>query len=449
MKCNWTLPLLLLLLLQPILPVLLMAQTPVAQEPVGDNSPTIQVESSPGLWLQDLMPTSMRSEILGLERWQWLAIATLLIISWIFQKIISHLASSILRSLMSRLNDSEQTSKVVQSLGRSIGWFASAAMVYLVGPWLVLDQAGESILSIIARALATIGGLLLAYRFADLVGARLIDSSSKTESKLDDQLAPMIRKSLKALVSVAAVLFLIQSTGNDIMPLVTGLSVLGIGVSFAAKDTFANLFGSLTVFADRPFQLGDWVKVGGVEGTVEEIGFRCTRIRTFESSLVSVPNQELVSGIIDNMGQRSFRRFKTTIGVRYETPADTIEAFCAGILGVVEVNPHIEYESAKASLVNFGASSLDIQVNIRLMVANYLEELQVKQAFLLEVIRLAEEMGVGFAFPSTSLYVESTPEKPFQSESASSSKLKSQIEKFGPGGELARPDGSGKFPDSR
>jgi len=291
--------------------------------------------------------------------------------------------------------------------------------------------------------------LLLAYRFADLVGARLIDSSSKTESKLDDQLAPMIRKSLKALVTVAAVLFLIQSTGNDIMPLVTGLSVLGIGVSFAAKDTFANLFGSLTVFADRPFQLGDWVKVGGVEGTVEEIGFRCTRIRTFESSLVSVPNQELVSGIIDNMGQRSFRRFKTTIGIRYETPADTIEGFCAGILGIVESNPHIEYESAKANLVNFGASSLDILVNIRLVVANYLEELQVKQAFLLEVIRLAEEMEVGFAFPSTSLYLESTPEKPFLTEKSSISELKAQIDKFGPGGSQTRTKGSGEFPDSR
>lgn len=442
MKCKSTLPLLLFLSLLLLQPVLILAQAP-------DGGTTAALQAEPSPWLQDLMPSAMRSEILGLERWQWLAIASLLIISWIFQKIVSHLASSLLRTMMSRLHDSDQTSKVVQSLGRSIGWFASAGMVYVAGPWLVLEEPGDSILSIIARALATIGGLLLAYRFADLVGARLIDSSSKTESKLDDQLAPMIRKSLKALVTVTAVLFLIQSTGNDIMPLVTGLSVLGIGVSFAAKDTFANLFGSLTVFADRPFQLGDWVKVGGVEGTVEEIGFRCTRIRTFESSLVSVPNQELVSGIIDNMGQRSFRRFKTTIGIRYETPADTIEGFCAGILGIVESNPHIEYESAKANLVNFGASSLDILVNIRLIVADYLEELQVKQAFLLEVIRLAEEMEVGFAFPSTSLYLESTPEKPFLTEKSSISQLKTQIEKFGPGGSQTRTKGSGEFPDSR
>jgi len=400
-------------------------------------------------WLTDLIPQSLRTEFLGLEHWQWLAIAFLVLAAWIFQKIVSHLAGSVLKKIIFRRVDSEQTAKVVQSIGLSIGWFASAAAIAGAGPSLDLGELGDNIIAICARALATIGGLLLSYRLADLVGARLQDSAEKTDSKLDDQLAPMIRKSLKGLVTVAAILFLIQSSGKDIMPLVTGLSVLGIGVSFAAKDTFANLFGSLTVFADRPFQLGDWVKIGGVEGTVEEIGFRCTRIRTFESSLVSVPNQELVSGIIDNMGQRSFRRFKTLIGVRYETPADTIEAFCAGILKIVEANPHIEYASAKASLVNFGASSLDIQVNIRLIVADYFEELRTKQAFLLEVIRLAELMEVGFAFPSTSLYVESTPENPFHAGTTSLPDLKAQIEKFGPGGDMARPSGSGDFPDTR
>ncbi|MEE2855883.1 MAG: mechanosensitive ion channel family protein [Planctomycetota bacterium] len=409
-----------------------------------------QDESTGSSWVESYLPESFQSQIFGLEQWQWLAIAALVVVAWILQKIVSHLAGAFFRTLISRLKDGERTSKVVASIGRSIGWFASAGVVHISGPSLALGPTGDDVIGVIARALATIGGLLLAYRLVDLVGARLEDSASKTDSKLDDQLAPMIRKSLKALVTVGAALFLIQSTGKDIMPLVTGLSVLGIGVSFAAKDTFANLFGSLTVFADRPFQLGDWVKVGGVEGTVEEIGFRCTRIRTFESSLVSVPNQELVSGIIDNMGQRDYRRFKTTIGVRYETPADTIEALCAGILKIVEANPDIEYESAKANLVNFGASSLDIMVNIRLRVADYFGELRAKQAFLLEVIRLAEEMGVGFAFPSTSLYLESTPENQYSLPPAASlDQLKQQIDRFGPGGELSRSSGSGEFPDQR
>ncbi|MGE4620190.1 MAG: mechanosensitive ion channel family protein [Planctomycetota bacterium] len=401
-------------------------------------------------WLRDLAPEAMKSKVFFLEQWQWLAIAAMLILAWLLQKVASHLAGAALRTLIFKVSQGDQTKEVIASIGKSVGWFASAAVIWISSPWLELGESGSSVLAVIARSLAAIGGLLLAYRLADLVGARLEDSAAKTESKLDDQLAPMIRKGLKALVTIGAILFLIQSTGNDIMPLVTGLSVLGVGVSFAAKDTFANLFGSLTVFADRPFQLGDWVKVGGVEGTVEEIGFRCTRIRTFESSLVSVPNLELVSGVIDNMGQRNYRRFKTTIGVRYETPAETIEAFCAGILQIVYANPNIEDESAKANLVNFGASSLDIMVNIRFRVDDYLQELHTKQAFLLEIIRLAENMGVGFAFPSTSLYVEATPEHPFPIESArNTDELKKEIERFGPSGDLSRTTGTGAFPDNR
>ncbi len=401
-------------------------------------------------WLRAMMPEALKSEILFLEQWQWLAIAALVIVAWFLQKIVAHLAAGILKGIIFRVSDSDRTKEVVASIGKSIGWFASATVVMITGPWMELGEAGSNILSVIARALAAIGGLLLAYRLSDLVGARLEDSASKTDSKLDDQLAPMIRKSLKVFVTIGAVLFLIQSTGKDIMPLVTGLSVLGVGVSFAAKDTFANLFGSLTVFADRPFQLGDWVKVGGVEGTVEEIGFRCTRIRTFESSLVSVPNLELVSGVIDNMGQRKWRRFKTTIGVRYETPAETIEAFCAGILQIVYANPNIEDESAKANLVNFGASSLDIMVNIRFKVEDAFGELRAKQAFLLEVIRLAEKMEVGFAFPSTSLYVESTPEHPYPATANTEPEsMKKEIERFGPAGDLSRTSGTGVFPDKR
>ena len=397
-------------------------------------------------WLQEKIPDGMRSTILFLEQWQWLLLAMIAVAAWLIQKISSHIGAMVLKSVLSRVGQSEKTTLVIDSLGKSLGWFASALTVDLLYPALQFTGFGESFMAVTVRALATIGGLLLAYRIVDLVGARLEEAASRSESKLDDQLAPMIRKSLKLLVTVCAVLYLIQSTGEDVMPLVTGLGVLGIGVSLAAKDTFANLFGSITVFADRPFSLGDWVKVGGIQGVVEEIGFRCTRIRTFESSLVSVPNSELVNGVIDNMGIRNYRRFKTLVGLRYETPADKIEAFCEGVKAIAAAQDKIETETVRAALVDFGASSLDVLVNVRMRVADYSEELQVKQHFLLELIRLAEELEVGFAFPSTSLYVESTPEHPFPTEKVpSGEQLRQQVEKFGPDGELSRPQGSGTF----
>ncbi len=422
-----------------------MAISAQPQESGSDPAPLVVTETG-FEWLQDRIPDGMRSTILFMEQWQWLLLAVIAIAAWLIQKISSHIGGSILNSILARVGQSEKTTAVITSVGKSLGWFASALTVDLLAPALQFSQFGVSIMDVVVRALATIGGLLLAYRLVDLLGARMEEAASLSESKLDDQLAPMIRKSLKFLVTIGAVIYLIQSTGEDVMPLVTGLGVLGIGVSLAAKDTFANLFGSITVFTDRPFQLGDWVKVGGIQGVVEEIGFRCTRIRTFESSLVSVPNSELVNGVIDNMGQRNYRRFKTMVGLRYETPADKIEAFCEGVKAIAAAQEKIETETVRAALVDFGASSLDVLVNVRLIVADYTEELQVKQRFLLEVIRLAEELEVGFAFPSTSLYVESTPEHPFPEEKVpSGDQLRQQVEKFGPGGELSRTSGSGNF----
>ncbi|OUU20671.1 MAG: hypothetical protein CBC13_10390 [Planctomycetia bacterium TMED53] len=428
---------------------LALTGSPVLEAQTETSGETIQNTSETELsfaWLQDRIPEGMRSTILFLEQWQWLLLAIIAVAAWLIQKICSHLGAVILKSVLSKVGQSEKTTSVITSVGKSLGWFASALTVDLLYPALQFTDFGNSIMAVTVRALATIGGLLLAYRLVDLIGARLEEAASLSESKLDDQLAPMIRKGLKLLVTVCAVIYLIQSTGEDVMPLVTGLGVLGIGVSLAAKDTFANLFGSITVFADRPFSLGDWVKVGGIQGVVEEIGFRCTRIRTFESSLVSVPNSELVNGVIDNMGQRNYRRFKTLVGLRYETPADKIEAFCEGVKAIAEAQEKIDSETVRAALVDFGASSLDVLVNVRFKVVDYSEELQVKQRFLLEVIRLAEEMEVGFAFPSTSLYVESTPEHPFPAETIpSGDQLRQQVNKFGPGGELSRPEGSGNF----
>lgn len=419
----------------------------LAQPADSDSAPSeILVVETGFEWLQDRIPDGMRSSILFLEQWQWLLLAVIAIAAWLIQKISSHIGASILNSVLSKVGQSEKMTTVISSVGKSLGWFASALTVDLMAPALEFPAFGTSIMAVVVRALATIGGLLLAYRLVDLLGARMEEAASRSESKLDDQLAPMIRKSLKFLVTIGAVIYLIQSTGEDVMPLVTGLGVLGIGVSLAAKDTFANLFGSITVFTDRPFQLGDWVKVGGIQGVVEEIGFRCTRIRTFESSLVSVPNSELVNGVIDNMGQRNYRRFKTMVGLRYETPADKIEAFCEGVKAIAAAQEKIETDTVRAALVDFGASSLDVLVNVRMVVADYTEELQVKQRFLLEVIRLAEELEVGFAFPSTSLYVESTPEHPFPEEQVpAGEQLRQQVEKFGPGGELSRTSGSGNF----
>lgn len=399
-----------------------------------------------GEWMRSWVPEGLTERVLFFEHWQWLGLALLMIAAWFTHKLTVAIGSGILVRLLSRGEKLRHTAKELGAISRAVGWFTAAGTVYVLTPFLDLGSEGSRVFTVIAKMIASVGGLLLSFRLADLAGARLEDAASTTESKLDDQLAPMVRKSLKVLVTVAAFLFILDNLDVDIVSFLAGLGVVGIGVGLAAKDTFANLFGSITVFADRPFQVGDWVVMGGVEGTVEEIGFRCTRVRTFYNSVVSVPNSSLVDGPIDNLGARRYRRYKTMIGLRYETPAAKIEAFCAGVREIVKANDRMRQDYYLVHLNGFGASSLDILVYVFFEVPDWGDELQARQDFMLEIIRLAEDLGVGFAFPSQSLYLEGTPEKPFPAqESPGTEKLQQIISSYGTSGSRARPRGTEEF----
>jgi MscS family membrane protein len=171
----------------------------------------------------------------------------------------------------------------------------------------------------------------------------------------------------------------------------------------AAKDMIGNLFGSVTVVMDRPFHIGDWVVIGDVEGTVENVGFRSTRIRTFYNSLVSLPNAQLTTTKIDNMGARQYRRMSTLLSLTYDTPPERIEAFCAGIRQLVELHPYMRKDYYHVYLNQFAAASLDILVYVFWKTPDWGKELQERQRFLLDILRLAKELQVEFAFPTQTL----------------------------------------------
>ncbi|MFI4883390.1 MAG: mechanosensitive ion channel family protein, partial [Phycisphaerales bacterium JB064] len=191
----------------------------------------------------------------------------------------------------------------------------------------------------------------------------------------------------------------------EVLPLLTGLGIGGLAVAFAAKDTIENFFGSIAVIADRPFEVGDWVKVDDVEGTVEELGLRSTRIRTFYDSLVTVPNATLVRAVVDNFGRRRYRRFSTHLALPYGTPPEKIEAFCEGVREIIEKHPKTRKDVYHIYLNRFGDSSLDVLVYIFHECPDWATELAERQRFMLDVLRLAEDVGVEFAFPTRTLHV--------------------------------------------
>ena len=313
----------------------------------------------------------------------------------------------------------------------------TAGITLLVGfPMLDFDPEIENIVNQIASLVAAVGVLQVAYRAIDIFMDVLARRATQTESKLDDSLVPLLRTAVRLFVTFVGLLFVLQNLDINVSSLIAGLGLGGLAIALAAQDTVRNLLGGVTIFADKPFEVGDWVVVDGVEGTVEAVGFRSTRVRTFYNSLISVPNGNLMDSGIDNMGQRRWRRYKTTLGVAYHTKPDQLQAFVEGIRAIIQANPGMRQDYYIVEFHGFGATSLDILVYCFIDAEDWNEELRTRHVLNLDIMRLAESLQVEFAFPTQTLHIarmpgqaEELPEIPDRTD------LRNVVNSFGPGGE--------------
>ena len=260
--------------------------------------------------------------------------------------------------------------------------------------------------------LAKVWGFIgLGLNGANFLADRLAHRAEQTESKLDDQLVPLVRKLLKVLVVIFGGIVVLHQLNIDVASLVAGLGIGGLAFALAAKDTIANLFGSLTVFVDKPFQVGDAISIGGsTTGVVEEVGFRSVRIRTFDKTLITLPNGMLTNSVVENLTERPFRRYRTVLGLTYDSSADQVTAFCEGVENIIEAMPELNSDSKTVEFTGFGDSALEILVVCYMNTADYGPAMRAQHNFNLALLQLAEDLDVGFAFPTQSLHLESTPE---------------------------------------
>ena len=312
----------------------------------------------------------------------------------------------------------------------------TAGITLLVGfPMLDFDPEIENVVNQIASLVAAVGVLQVAYRAIDIFMDVLARRATETESKLDDSLVPLLRTAVRLFVTFVGLLFVLQNLDINVSSLIAGLGLGGLAIALAAQDTVRNLLGGVTIFADKPFEVGDWVVVDGVEGTVEAVGFRSTRVRTFYNSLISVPNGNLMDSGIDNMGQRRWRRYKTTLGVAYHTKPDQLQAFVEGIRAIIQANPGMRQDYYIVEFHGFGATSLDILVYCFIDAEDWNEELRTRHVLNLDIMRLAESLQVEFAFPTQTLHIARMPghaqELP---EIPDRTNLRNVVNSFGPGG---------------
>ena len=320
-------------------------------------------------------------------------------------------------------------------LGRSV-WLLAVAITFLLGfPALDFPTVVEDIVHQLASLLGAVALVMLGFRgvdiFTDVLGRR----AELTDSRFDDQLVPLVNTGLKIVTLLIGMLFILGNLGVNVTSLVAGLGLGGLAVALAAQDTFRNLLGGVTIFADRPFQVGDWVVVGSIEGTVEHVGFRSSRVRTFYNSVVTVPNARIVDTHVDNMGLRQWRRYRTTLGLAYHTTPDQVQAFVEGVRAVIRANPEMRKDYYIVEFTEFGASSLEVLLYCFIDAPDWNAELRTRHVLNLDIMRLAEELGVEFAFPTQTLHVASMPGQPAEvPEAPVREQLGEAVERFAPAG---------------
>ncbi|NJD77311.1 MAG: mechanosensitive ion channel family protein [Candidatus Methanoperedens sp.] len=252
--------------------------------------------------------------------------------------------------------------------------------------------------------------LYFVFKLIDIIAVYLYREAKKTNSTLDDQLVPLLVKSLRVLVVTLGILFILDNFGYNITSLLAGLGLGGLAFALAAQNTVSNLFGSITIFSDKPFQLGDWIQVGDIEGTVEDVGFRTTRVRRFDQALVTVPNSQFINTGIINYTAMKKRRINFYLGVTYGTPVNKMKEAVAGIKKIIEDDEKFDHSFYMVRFNDFGAYSLNIFIYCFTKTTDWAESLRVREEFNLKIMQLLEELDVEIAFPSQTIYLNEKKE---------------------------------------
>jgi MscS family membrane protein len=258
------------------------------------------------------------------------------------------------------------------------------------------------VLEVVSLSLWGIFTLMLTWAVwlaSTVLAESVVASQQLLAGSIDSQLIRLGMRLVATILSVTILVIGAQQLGIPAYSVIAGLGVGGIAVALAAKDSLANLLGSLLIMFEKPFRVGHWIKVGNTEGIVESIGFRSTRIRTFYNSLISIPSNQLVNTTVDNMAMRKRRAVRTVLHISYTTPADKVEQFIAAIKQLIEKSPHTYKEWFRIRLDDFGEYGLQILVNFLLEVDENLVEQAERQRILLEILKLAETMDIQFAIP--------------------------------------------------
>ena len=364
--------------------------------------------------LQKIIPVSGHKKFLGIELWQLIGLLLLFglatIIFFMMKKIVFLFLQKIQHQITKR-NTNLEIKKVLKKLAHPISLLVSLAFIDKIFPSFQFPLYINTWVFLALNIAGTIFWIYVFLKMVQVIMKVYAQFTEKTKGKLDDQLVPILNNFLNGLVIAFGVFKLLGLFGVDTTTLLAGATIGGLAFALASQDTVRNLIGTIMIFLDKPFHIGDWIEAGEVVGTVEQVGFRSTMVRAADTSVYQIPNSKLSEIVINNKGLRLFRRYNTNLGVRYDTPPALIEAFVKGVREIIVIHPETRSDSYNVEFTGFGDSALLIMVNVYFKSLAWGVEQSSKHRLHMAIIKLASELGIDFAFPSTTVTIEQFPEK--------------------------------------
>lgn len=342
-------------------------------------------------------------------------------IAWLFIVLLGSLiVGRLLRMYGARLarwqrqRGKEMGAVALESAGRGLAPLVFAGGLNIGFQFLVLAERFAGTAATAVAVLVTFAVGYLAFHLVDVIDFGLGRLAAKTRSRMDDMLVPMVRKSLRITIVILVLVQIAQTLSDKpLTSIIAGLGVGGLAVALAAQETLKNFFGSLVIFADKPFELGDRIVVDGFDGPVEEVGFRSTRIRTLDGHLVTIPNGELANKTIQNIGKRPYIRRVANITITYDTPPEKVERAVEIIKEILKDHEGMHPDLPPRVFFNeFNDASLNILVIYWFHPPDYWAFQQFNQRVNMEILRRFNAEGIEFAFPTQTLYLAGDPKRP-------------------------------------
>jgi len=356
-----------------------------------------------GIVGERLPPFLVETRVLRLALWQWIGLVVLLGVSALTAVLVVRPGLPLTRRIAIRtgFDVTDPTfGKALAPLRGLVGLIAfkigesSLALPVVVQPVIIGIQ--KFVLIVIMTWLA----LRLIEIMSQVVRRRLLRRQEPPNQPVID----FIQRGLKIMVSVLAVLMLLEAVGVQVSALIAAIGVGGIGVALAAQRTVENLFGGLAVVGDRPVQEGDFCRFGTQQGTVERIGLWSTRLRTPERSVLTVPNAQFLTLQVENLQERDRILFNTTLRLRYETTPDQLRWVLVSIRSLIDAHPRLDPDTSRVRFSGFGLSSLDVELFVYVRTRDANDYLAVREDLCLRMMDIVSAAGTAFALPAQTNY---------------------------------------------